>query len=160
MQTIKYKAGDTILTEGENGNTAYLVVAGSVEVIVGEGSKAKSVGTLDAGEVFGEMSLLEPGPRSATVKAATDAECVVTSYDEFLASIQEDPQKAVEFMKTLIRRLRQMDELMASMDPQKRRLREVFKDWQKSMAPTELELNDKEMLLRREAMMAGYWGAF
>ena len=41
-------AGDTILSEGEAGDTAFLIVAGSVEVSIGEGAKAKSVGTLDA----------------------------------------------------------------------------------------------------------------
>jgi len=106
MRTIKFNAGDTILSEGEVGDTAFLIVAGSVEVSIGQGAKAKNVGTLDAGEVFGEMSLIEPGPRSATVKAATDTECVVTSYDEFIASIQAHPERAVEFMKTLVRRLR------------------------------------------------------
>ena len=66
----------------------------------------RRVGTLGAGDVFGEMSLIEPGPRSATVKAVTDTECLVTTYDEFIASSQADPKRAVEFMKTLVRRLR------------------------------------------------------
>ena len=59
------------------------------------------------------MSLIEPGPRSATVKAVTDVECFVTTYDAFLASAQTDPQRAVEVMQTLVRRLRQMNERMA-----------------------------------------------
>ena len=77
MQTVKFNAGDTILSEGEDGDTAFLIVSGSVEVSVGEGARAKTVGTLIAGDVFGEMSLIEPGPRSATVKAVTDTECLV-----------------------------------------------------------------------------------
>src|SRR5205807_8037724 len=51
---------------------SFLIVSGSVEVTIGEGTKAKFVGTLDAGDVFGEMSLIDPGPRSATVKAVTE----------------------------------------------------------------------------------------
>ena len=70
MQTRTFKAGDTIISEGADGNTAFLITSGSVEVSVGEGAKAKALGTLAAGEVFGEMCLIEPGPRSATVKAA------------------------------------------------------------------------------------------
>ena len=140
MHSVKFDAGDTILTEGEDGNTAFLIVDGTVEVIVGDGAKAKTVGTLDAGDVFGEMSLLEPGPRSATVRAVTDTECVVTSYDEFISSIQDNPERAVEFMKTLVRRLRHMNELMASMDPRKRRLGDIFRDWQ-----TAAQLNDANM---------------
>ena len=117
MQTVKFKAGDTILSEGEAGSTAFLIKAGSVEVSIGEAARAKSVGTLGAGNVFGEMSLIDPGPRSATVKAVTDTECIVTTYDEFIASTQANPARAVEFMKPLVHRLRQMNERMAKMNP-------------------------------------------
>lgn len=156
MEIVRFNAGDTILSEGEDGNTAFLIVDGSVEVIVGKGTKAKSVGTLNAGDVFGEMSILEPGPRSATVKAMTNTKCAVTSYDDFIASINESPEQAIEFMKTLVRRLRQMNELMASMDPRKRGLREVFRDWQKSIQLSESELSDEEMQRRYEIMMYGW----
>jgi CRP-like cAMP-binding protein len=132
MRTVKFKAGDTILSEGEAGDTAFLIVTGSVEVSIGEGAKARNVGTLDAGGVFGEMSLIDPGPRSATVKALADTECVVTTYDEFIASIQSNPERAVEFMRTLVRRLRQMNERMVSMSPGRRGLRDVLRDWQRS----------------------------
>src|SRR5512144_671103 len=113
MQTVEFKAGDTIISEGEDGNTAFLIVSGSVEVSVGEEAQAKTVGTLGAGEVFGEMCLIEPGRRSATVKAATNAECVATSYDEFIPSMQNDPQRAITFMKTLVRRLRETNHLLS-----------------------------------------------
>ena len=119
----------------EDGNTAFLIVSGSVEVSVGQEAKAKTVGTLDAGEVFGEMCLIDPGPRSATVKAVTNVECVATSYDEFIASIQSNPEQAMLFMKTLVRRLREMNDRVVSMDPGRRRLRQIFRDWQKSIEP-------------------------
>jgi CRP/FNR family cyclic AMP-dependent transcriptional regulator len=149
MQTMTFKAGDTIISEGSEGNTAFLITSGSVEVSVGEGTKAKALGTLEAGEVFGEMCLIEPGPRSATVKAVTDTECFVTTYDEFVASIQTNPERAVEFMKTLVRRLRQMNERMARMDPGRRGLRDVLRDWQKSFEQGDgevIEQADKERL--------------
>lgn len=130
MKTVQFNAGDVIISEGEEGNSAFLIINGSVEVIVGEGKKAKTVATLKDGDVFGEMSLLEPGPRSATVKALTNTECTMTSYDDFMASIQDSPEQAINFMKTLVLRLRQMNEVMANMGPNRRRLRDVFKDWQ------------------------------
>src|SRR5262245_20402399 len=102
MQTVKFKAGNTIISEGEDGNTAFLIVSGSVKVSVGQEAKAKTLTTLGAGEVFGEMCLIEPGPRSATVKAVTDTECVVTSYDEFIPSMQNGPERALTFMKPLV----------------------------------------------------------
>jgi CRP-like cAMP-binding protein len=130
MQTFKFAAGDTILTEGEVGHSAYLITAGSVEVVIGKGAKARRVGTIDAGEMFGEMSLIDPGPRSATVRALTDTECVVATYSEFISSIQQHPEQAMEFMRALVRRLRHMNEFVATMDPAKRRLRDIIVDWQ------------------------------
>lgn len=148
MDTVKFSAGEKILTEGEDGNAAFLIVGGSVEVSVGEGARAKIVGTLKDGEVFGEMSLIEPGPRSATVKALADTECVAMTYDEFIASIQDNPERAAAFMKTLVGRLRQMNERMANLDPGRRGFREILRDLQKSAEPDEAEQ-------QRIAMM--YW---
>ena len=117
MQTVRFRAGETILAQGELGDTAFVIVSGSVEVSVGEGAKAKSLGTLATGDVFGEMSLIEPGPRSATVKAVADVECVVTSYDDFVASTEVEPERAMQLMRTLVRRLRQTNERIARIDP-------------------------------------------
>jgi CRP/FNR family transcriptional regulator, cyclic AMP receptor protein len=88
--------------------------------------------TLQAGEVLGEMCLIEPGPRSTTVKASTETACIATSYEEFIASIQDDPATAVQFMKTLVRRLRQMNDRMASIESPKGGLRAMFREWQES----------------------------
>jgi CRP-like cAMP-binding protein len=137
MQTVKFDAGDTILSEGEDGNTAFYILDGSAEVSIGKGAKAKSVGTLSAGDVFGEMSLIEPGPRSATVKAVTDTECLETSYEEFVAAIRDNPERAIMFMKTLVSRLRHMNELLVSIDPGRRSLRQIFRDWHDSYEDAE-----------------------
>lgn len=117
MQTVSFRAGDTILTEGEEGDTAFLISSGQVEVSIGAGAAARTVGTLGAGEVFGEISLIEPGPRSATVRALADTECVVTTYDDFMASAQADAGSAITLMKTLVRRQRQTNDHLASMNP-------------------------------------------
>jgi alkyl hydroperoxide reductase subunit AhpC/uncharacterized protein (DUF924 family) len=113
MQTVKFRAGETIISEGDEGDTAFLIVSGSAEVTVGPEAKAKTVGTLSAGEVFGEMCLIEPGPRSATVKAVTNAECVATSHDDFIPSMQKDPERAMTVMKSLVRRLRETNNLLS-----------------------------------------------
>ena len=113
MQTVKFRAGETIISDGEDGNTAFLIVSGSVEVSVGQEAKAKTVGTLGPGAVFGEMCLIEPGPRSATVKAVTDAECVAMSYDEFIPSMENDPQRAIMLMRSLVQRLRETNNLLS-----------------------------------------------
>ena len=138
MRTVAFKAGDTIIREGDEGDTAFFIVTGSVEVSVGRGAAApRAVGRLDTGEVFGEMCLIDPGPRSATVTAATDVECLAVSYEEFLNSIDDHPERAVGFMKTLVRRLRQMNELMECVGPDRRGNRVRIDDWRKSVEPIE-----------------------
>jgi CRP/FNR family transcriptional regulator, cyclic AMP receptor protein len=138
MQNVSFKAGDTIIAEGNDGDTAFFIVSGSVEVTVGRGANARAVGMLQTGEVFGEMCLIEPGPRSATVRAATDTECLSTSYEEFVAAIEENPARAVGFMKTLVRRLRQMNDLIERANPRRGGFRALFLDWQKSDGPHKL----------------------
>ena len=123
MQSVAFKAGETIIREGDEGDTAYVIVSGTVEVLVGSGGRR--VGTLGTGEVFGEMSLIEPGPRSATIVAQTDVECLLTTYEEFIGSIEDNPERGVVFMKTLVRRLRQMNELLERIDPNRRGLRGI-----------------------------------
>lgn len=153
MKTVNFKAGDTIISEGDEGRTAFLIVSGSVEVSIGHGSNAKTVGNFNAGDVFGEMSLIEPGKRTATVKASADTECIETSYEEFVAKIQDNPKAALEFMKTLVRRLRHMNEMMASMDPEKRSLRQILGEWQNTSDKTP-GWSDKAEQHRYEELMS------
>ena len=133
MQTVAFKAGDTIIAQGDDGDTAFFIVTGSVEVSIGQG-KATTLGVLNAGEVFGEMCLIEPGPRSATVKAATDVVCLAMSYKEFIEAIEVHPDRAAAFMKVLVRRLRQMNEMLESVGADRRGLRGMIRDWRKSVA--------------------------
>ncbi|MGO9418256.1 Crp/Fnr family transcriptional regulator [Roseiarcus sp.] len=137
MQSVAFKAGETIIREGDEGDTAYFIVSGAVEVLVGAGGRR--VGTLHTGEVFGEMSLIEPGPRSATIVAQTDVECLATTYEEFVASLEDNPERAVAFMKVLVRRLRQTNELMEKIDPNRRGLRGFVRDCQKAVSPAPVD---------------------
>jgi len=155
MRTVNFKAGDTILAEGEDGSTAFLIVKGTVEVSIGLGKDSKPVDHLKEGEVFGEMSLIEPGPRAATVKAAGDTECIETSYDEFVTGLQDNPVAALEFMKTMVRRLRHMNEMITAMDPKKRTMREVFHDWQRSSET--LESGTRAAAEQRQYEQAMLW---
>ena len=153
MTTITYNPGAIVIAEGEIGDSAFLILRGSAEVIVGEGKKAKTVATLSEGEVFGEMCILETGVRSATVKAVTELECVVTSYEEFTESMETNPAQAALYMKTLVTRLRQMNQMMAAMDPKKRRLLDVFRDWQREEAERWEKLSDEEREIQHLALM-------
>ena len=142
MRVMRFKAGERILTEGEDGDSAYLLLSGGVKIEVG----TSRVATLYSGEVFGEMSLLEPGPRSATVTAVSDVECKVTTYDEFVAAVQDSPEDAIIFMRTLVRRLRQTNELLTRLDPKKRGLRGLLADVQQKFSLDSVDLKDEEAI--------------
>jgi CRP/FNR family cyclic AMP-dependent transcriptional regulator len=131
MQKVAFKAGETIIREGDEGDTAFFIVSGAVDVAVGR-ANPKVVGRLQTGEVFGEMSLIEPGPRSATVTACSDTECLAASYQDFIAAIEENPERAVGFMKTLVRRLRKMNELLESANPDGQGFRAMLLECQPS----------------------------
>jgi CRP/FNR family cyclic AMP-dependent transcriptional regulator len=131
MQKVAFKAGETIIREGDEGDTAFFIVSGAVDVAVGR-ANPKIVGRLQTGEVFGEMSLIEPGPRSATVTACSDTECLAASYQDFIAAIEENPERAVGFMKTLVRRLRKMNELLESTNPDGQGFRALLLECQPS----------------------------
>jgi len=148
MRTDYYRAGETIVAQGDLGDAVYIIRSGSVEVIVGEDSKSRIVSTLGAGEIFGEMGSLDPGPRSATVKATTDTRCVVTTFDELTRSFSQDPEQAMELMKVLARRLRHMNELVQTLQPgKKRRLRDIFNDWQETFEDAKALAHKSEKML-------------
>ena len=132
MQKVAFKTGDTIIREGDEGDNAFFIVTGAVDVSVGLGANPRIVGRLGTGEVFGEMSLIDPGPRSATVTAACDTECLSASYQDFITAIEENPERAVGFMKTLVRRLRKMNELLEDANPEGHGFRAMLLECQPS----------------------------
>jgi CRP/FNR family transcriptional regulator, cyclic AMP receptor protein len=78
------------------------------------GQAADIIANLEAGEVFGEMGLIDSGPRSASARAAAESVCLAVNTDELLKMIETDPKEAVTFVKTLIRRLRAADARLES----------------------------------------------
>ena len=143
VRSVTFKAGDTILKEGEPGSTAYLIRNGVAKVLIDTKGGPRKVAVLESGQVCGEMCLLEPGPRSASVVAVTDVECLETTYDEFISSIKENPEQAIAFMQTLVQRLRQSNEMIAKLDPQKRGIMGMLKDLQQSMSFDSVDFSDE-----------------
>jgi CRP-like cAMP-binding protein len=80
-------------------------VEGLVEVQV----KDKVIGTFQPIEVFGEMAVIDPAPRSATVTAKTNCKLAPINQKRFLFLIQQKPQFAIHIMRMLVERIRWMD---------------------------------------------------
>jgi CRP/FNR family cyclic AMP-dependent transcriptional regulator len=102
---IEVKEGKVLVEEGKPGHEFFLIEDGTAEVR----RKNRKVATLGRGQFFGELSLLDRGPRSATVIADTDMTLVVLGQREFLGVIDEVPAMAHKLLAALAGRLRDAD---------------------------------------------------
>jgi small-conductance mechanosensitive channel/CRP-like cAMP-binding protein len=94
MKMLIFGPEETILRQGDPGDSLYVLRTGSVEVRTGAGETARKVRTMAAGQFFGEMSLMTGAPRSATVVAASDVESYVVDKESLQAILQETPELA------------------------------------------------------------------
>ncbi len=100
-----FSAGQRVFSVGDPGDVMYAVRDGEVEVIVQD----KVVEVVGPGGVFGEMALIDKQPRSATAVCRTDCQLIPINETRFKFLVQQTPFFAVEVMRLLVRRLRQMD---------------------------------------------------
>lgn len=96
-----YEAGETIVREGSTGTALYIVLSGLARVERG----GEILGQLKSGDFFGELALIEEHPRSASVIAVEETECLLFPAWEFTSLLEEHPEIAVPIMRVLIARL-------------------------------------------------------
>ncbi|HEV2915856.1 MAG TPA: cyclic nucleotide-binding domain-containing protein [Pyrinomonadaceae bacterium] len=103
----EYAADEALCREGEQGNEVFILLAGEVNVLVGTGANAKVVAEEKAGGFIGEMAVLDPAPRSATVIAKADGVRVLRlDGAAFRGALNTDPAIASGVIRTLAQRLR------------------------------------------------------
>lgn len=102
---IHASKGKVLCEEGEPGREFYLILSGTASVR----RKGKKVTTFSTGDYFGEMSLLDKGPRSATVVADTDMDLLVLGQREFSGLIDEIPGLGHKLLTAMAARLRDTD---------------------------------------------------
>jgi CRP-like cAMP-binding protein len=111
-----YNPNETIVAEGSLGDALFLILSGQVAVHRGP----QTFATLSGGEFFGEMSLVEPAPRSATVTSMSATFLFRLPHDALRELISEDPSSAsvllVQVVKTLSERLRKANAMLSSVD--------------------------------------------
>jgi nucleotide-binding universal stress UspA family protein len=105
-----YHRDEVIVREGDAAAGCFVIASGRVAVVkAADSAKPVLLATLGPGEVFGEMAVIDEHPRSATVRALEETECVAIRREDFLAILQHRPQIAVRLLPILVRRLRQAD---------------------------------------------------
>ncbi len=95
-----------VFSEGEPGDTMYVVLEGSVDLEV----KGRTVETLGPGGVLGEMTMIDGSARSATAIVRSDAKLVSIDQPRFKFLVQQTPNFALQVMRVLADRLRRMDD--------------------------------------------------
>jgi CRP-like cAMP-binding protein len=101
-----FQPGQIIVTQGTPGQAFYLILSGRVEILRDD----VSLGGFGPGDFFGEMSLLDSAPRSATIRAIDQVACVLLSSWDFKALLERHPSIAIKLLEVLSRRLRAADE--------------------------------------------------
>ena len=104
MSERTFAEGEVAVEEGRGGAGFWMIEDGSATVGIG----GEIIRTLGPGDYFGEIALLDDGPRSATVTAATDMRCLGMASWEFRPFILEHPELALTMLQTLARRLREV----------------------------------------------------
>ncbi len=102
---LRYPARHEVIREGAPGEEFWLVIEGTLSVVRG----GSTVATLGPGDWFGELAVIDPGPRDATITAKTPVELMVISRRQFWTTLQSSPTLMRKVIIGLARRLREMD---------------------------------------------------
>ena len=114
METVRvFDPGQIVIKEGSKDTSAFIILSGTAQVLKNSGGAEVAVATLEQGQVFGEMGLIEDRPRSATVRALTELKTRIITRERFNDLLRKRPSVLIPIMKSLFERLRQASELLA-----------------------------------------------
>jgi CRP/FNR family transcriptional regulator, cyclic AMP receptor protein len=113
IELKRFDKGETIFAYGDPGEAVFVVHSGTVQVYV-ENTEGEKIILAEnpPGELFGEISLLDGGARTATAVAVDDTECLVLDRARLLELITKHPHAAMDLLTVMGRRLRSTDELL------------------------------------------------
>lgn len=99
---IEFPAGHHIVQQGYVGNGLYMIVAGRVRIVRGD----EMLAVLGSGEFFGELAVIDQEPRLASAIAEEPTTCLALASWDLIATLEEDPQLALNLLRELAKRLR------------------------------------------------------
>ncbi|HKY29477.1 MAG TPA: DUF1003 domain-containing protein [Pyrinomonadaceae bacterium] len=113
VDTQQVSAGGTLFQAGEPGESLFVVRSGEIELFIKDTAGQKIVLTVaEEGKMFGELSLLDTGPRTATAVALTDTELLVLDREDLLLLFQKKPDAALHLLAAMSVMTRKADELL------------------------------------------------
>ena len=140
--------GETLFLDGEPGDTMFLVIEGKLKL--GQTSKdgrESLLAVLGPGEMCGELSLFDPGPRTSTATALTDAIVLSLGQEQLKPWLSGRPELAAALLQALARRLRRTNEAMADL---------VFSDVPGRVAKALMDLGEKFGEVTAEGLLVSH----
>lgn len=111
-----FSRGDMILNQEDEGDSMFVILKGRVKIfLMAEDGREVILSTLKPGDFFGEMSLLDGKPRSASALAIESTEVLVLRRDNFVREIRRVPEIALKIMSEMSARIRSADERIGSL---------------------------------------------
>ena len=104
-ERLNYDAGQVIFNAGDVGDSAYIIIDGTVEISVPTPSGPIVINNMGKNDLLGEIAIVGEVPRTATAKALTKLETLKISKELFMKIIRENPDAAIELIKILASRL-------------------------------------------------------
>jgi CRP/FNR family transcriptional regulator, cyclic AMP receptor protein len=116
MEPVKVGKGNTLFKVGDIGDRLFVVVSGKLKLgTTSIDGRENLLTILGPGEMFGELSLFDPGPRTATATAVTDAKLMALSHDKVIGWVTEHPNVSLQLLGRLAQRLRRSNEVLADL---------------------------------------------
>jgi len=116
MDSVKIAKGSVLFAEGDEGDHLYVIVEGKLKLGTSSGDGRENLlSILGPGEMFGELSLFDPGPRTSTATAVTDARLLSLGQEKLIPWLAENPQVALQLLARLTQRLRRTNEAVGDL---------------------------------------------
>ena len=116
MVALKLNKGQVLFKEGQDGDRLFVVVHGKIKLgTTSADGRENLLSILGPGEMFGELSLFDPEPRTSTATAVTDAKLVSLAHEAVIGLVTTNPQTSLELLRRLAQRLRKSNEILADL---------------------------------------------
>lgn len=116
FNVVKVPREGIVFYQSDNSTDLYIVIEGSVRAsLLNDEGQELVIANFSKGDFFGEMSLFDGRPRSATVIASEDSYLGVLKREKFLSAITKEPMIAIDLLSAMVSRLRTADEMIESL---------------------------------------------
>lgn len=116
MDSVKIAKGSILFAEGDEGDHLYVIVEGKLKLGTSSGDGRENLlSILGPGEMFGELSLFDPGPRTSTATAVTDAKLLSLGQEKLIPWLATNPNVSLQLLARLAQRLRRTNEAVGDL---------------------------------------------